>query len=88
MRAAGAVVPGKTAADDFAYRGSGVIPTWPVLDTHGPLARPVADAALLLDVIAGPDANDGLVLTVPWRRGSLAARRRSALEQDIATGCG
>ena len=130
MRAAGAVVLGKTAADDFAYHGNGtssltgqvrnpydptgaktpggssagsavsvacgiafaalgtddggsnripaqfcgvvgmkptfglvprtgVIPTWPYLDTHGPLARTVADAALLLDAIAGPDASDG-----------------------------
>ena len=29
---------------------TGVIPTWPYLDTHGPLARTVADAALLLAV--------------------------------------
>jgi aspartyl-tRNA(Asn)/glutamyl-tRNA(Gln) amidotransferase subunit A len=134
MRAAGAVVLGKTAADDFAYRGNGtsshtgqvlnphdptgtktpggssagsavavadgmafaalgtddggsnripaqftgvvgmkntfglvprtgVIPTWPYLDTHGPLARFVADAALLLMAIAGPDASDPLALT-------------------------
>ena len=125
FRAAGAIVLGKTAADDFAYRGNGraatpdrcsirttagtrtpggssagsavavasgmafaalgtddggsnripaqftgvvgmkptfglvprtgVIPTWPYLDTHGPLARTVADAALLLSAIAGPD---------------------------------
>ena len=126
LRAAGAIVLGKTAADDFAYRGvgtsthtgqvrnpydssgirtpggssagsavavaagmafaalgtddggsnripavctgvvgikptfglvprTGVIPTWPYLDTHGPLARTVADAALMLAVIAGPD---------------------------------
>src|SRR5437660_10796686 len=51
---------------------SGVIPTWPYLDTHGPLARNVADAALLLDAIAGPDASDGLALRAPWRRGLLA----------------
>lgn len=134
MRAAGAVVLGKTAADDFAYHGNGtsshtgqvlnphdptgtrtpggssagsavavsdgmafaalgtddggsnripaqftgvvgmkpsfglaprtgVIPTWPYLDTHGPLARFVADAALLLSAIAGPDASDPLALT-------------------------
>jgi Asp-tRNA(Asn)/Glu-tRNA(Gln) amidotransferase A subunit family amidase len=151
MRAAGAVVLGKTAADDFAYRGSGtssltgqvrnphdrtglrspggssagsavsvacgiafaalgtddggsnripaqftgivgmkptfglvprsgVIPTWPVLDTHGPLARNVADAALLLDAIAGPDASDGLALTAHYRRGALARLRTAALE--------
>jgi Asp-tRNA(Asn)/Glu-tRNA(Gln) amidotransferase A subunit family amidase len=40
-----------------------VIPTWPYLDTHGPLARTVADAALLLAAIAGADASDPLALT-------------------------
>jgi aspartyl-tRNA(Asn)/glutamyl-tRNA(Gln) amidotransferase subunit A len=131
FRAAGAVILGKTAADDFAYRGSGtsshtgqvrnpfdpagtrspggssagsaiavltgmafvglgtddggsnripaqssgvvgmkpsfglvprtgVIPTWPYLDTHGPLARHVADAALALAALAGADASDPL----------------------------
>jgi Asp-tRNA(Asn)/Glu-tRNA(Gln) amidotransferase A subunit family amidase len=150
MRAAGAIVLGKTAADDFAYHGNGtssltgqvrnphdpagiktpggssagsavsvgcgmafaavgtddggsnripaqfcgvvgmkptfglvprtgVIPTWPYLDTHGPLARHVADAALLLDAIAGPDSSDGLALTTPWRRGALALLRDDAL---------
>ena len=150
MRAAGAIVLGKTVADDFAYRGNGtsslsgqvrnphdpsgiktpggssagsavsvacgmafaalgtddggsnripaqfcgvvgmkptfglvprtgVIPTWPYLDTHGPLARNVADAALLLDAIAGPDASDGLALTTPWTRGPLAVLRDDAL---------
>jgi aspartyl-tRNA(Asn)/glutamyl-tRNA(Gln) amidotransferase subunit A len=151
MRAAGAVVLGKTAADDFAYHGNGtstltgqvrnpydrsglktpggssagsavsvacgiafaalgtddggsnripaqfcgvvgmkptfglvprtgVIPTWPYLDTHGPLARSVADAAVLLDVIAGPDASDGLALTSPWSWGRLSVLRDDALE--------
>ena len=150
MRAAGSIVLGKTAADDFAYHGNGtssltgqvrnpydpagvktpggssagsavsvacgiafaalgtddggsnripaqfcgivgmkptfglvprtgVIPTWPYLDTHGPLARHVADAALLLDAIAGPDASDGLALTAPWTRGALAALDDDAL---------
>src|SRR4051812_23321236 len=131
LRAAGAIVLGKTAADDFAYHGNGtsshtgqvlnpydrtgtrtpggssagsavavacgmafaalgtddggsnripaqftgvvgmkptfalvprtgVIPTWPYLDTHGPLARSVADAALLLAAIAGADPSDPL----------------------------
>jgi Asp-tRNA(Asn)/Glu-tRNA(Gln) amidotransferase A subunit family amidase len=139
LRAAGAIVLGKTAADDFAYHGNGtssltgqvrnpydvtgvktpggssagsavsvacgivfaalgtddggsnripaqfcgvvgmkptfglvprtgVIPTWPYLDTHGPLARTVADAALLLQAVAGPDASDGLALTTPPAR--------------------
>jgi Asp-tRNA(Asn)/Glu-tRNA(Gln) amidotransferase A subunit family amidase len=131
LRAAGAIILGKTAADDFAYRGNGtsshtgqvrnphdptgtrtpggssagsavavadgmafaalgtddggsnripaqftgvvgmkptfglvprtgVIPTWPYLDTHGPLARTVADAAVLLGAIAGADSSDPL----------------------------
>jgi Asp-tRNA(Asn)/Glu-tRNA(Gln) amidotransferase A subunit family amidase len=150
MRGAGAVVLGKTAADDFAYHGNGtssltgqvrnpydptgvktpggssagsavsvacgiafaalgtddggsnripaqfcgvvgmkptfglvprtgVIPTWPYLDTHGPLARHVADAALLLDAIAGPDSSDGLALVTPRTRGALAHLRDDAL---------
>jgi Asp-tRNA(Asn)/Glu-tRNA(Gln) amidotransferase A subunit family amidase len=144
LRAAGAIVLGKTAADDFAYRGNGtsshtgqvlnphdptgtrtpggssagsavavsagmafaalgtddggsnripaqftgvvgmkptfglvprtgVIPTWPYLDTHGPLARTVADAALLLAAIAGPHPSDSLARTARWDRGPLAA---------------
>jgi Asp-tRNA(Asn)/Glu-tRNA(Gln) amidotransferase A subunit family amidase len=150
LRAAGAVVLGKTAADDFAYRGNGtsshtgqvrnphdatgtrtpggssagsavsvagglafaalgtddggsnripaqftgivgmkptfglvprtgVIPTWPYLDTHGPLARSVADAALLLAAIAGADASDPLALTSAWNGAPLAALRDDSL---------
>src|SRR6266576_680365 len=150
MRAAGAIVLGKTVADDFAYHGNGtsslsgqvrnpydptgtktpggssagsavsvacgiafaavgtddggsnripaqftgvvgmkptfglvprtgVIPTWPYLDTHGPLARHVSDAALLLDAVAGPDPSDGLALTTPRKRGALAHLRDDAL---------
>ncbi|MGZ8491626.1 MAG: amidase [Gemmatirosa sp.] len=150
LRAAGAIVLGKTAADDFAYRGNGtsshtgqtrnpydrtgtrtpggssagsavavaagmafaalgtddggsnripaqftgvvgmkptfglvprtgVIPTWPYLDTHGPLARTVADAALLLAAIAGADASDPLALTTAWNGAPLAALRDDAL---------
>src|SRR6185437_9454074 len=59
---------------------TGVIPTWPYLDTHGPLARHVADAALLLDAIAGPDSSDGLALKTPWRRGLLAHLSDDALQ--------
>lgn len=150
LRAAGAIVLGKTAADDFAYRGNGtsshtgqvlnpydrtgtrtpggssagsavavaggmafaalgtddggsnripaqftgvvgmkptfglvprtgVIPTWPYLDTHGPLARTVADAALLLAAIAGADPSDPLAHAVAGDRASLAALRDDAL---------
>jgi Asp-tRNA(Asn)/Glu-tRNA(Gln) amidotransferase A subunit family amidase len=151
LHAAGAVVLGKTAADDFAYRGvgtsshtgqvlnpydaggtrtpggssagsavavacgmafaalgtddggsnripavctgvvgkkptfglvprTGVIPTWPYLDTHGPLARHVADAALLLSVVVGPDPSDPLALTSRWDAASLATLRDDALD--------
>ena len=58
---------------------TGVIPTWPFLDTHGPLARSVADAALLLAVIAGPDPSDPLALTTPWQGKPLTALRDDAL---------
>src|SRR5690606_41571418 len=56
---------------------TGVIPTWPYLDTHGPLARTVADAALLLAVIAGADASDPLALEGAWK---LPALRDDALD--------
>ncbi|HEX7019991.1 MAG TPA: amidase [Gemmatimonadaceae bacterium] len=150
LRAGGAVILGKTAADDFAYHGSGtssytgqvrnphdrtgtripggssagsavavadgmafaalgtddggsnripaqftgvvgmkptfglvprtgVIPTWPYLDTHGPLARSVADAALLLAAIAGADASDPLARAEPRHSAPLYALRDDAL---------
>ncbi len=150
LRAAGAIVLGKTAADDFAYRGegtsshtgqvlnphdvtgkrtpggssagsavavargmafaalgtddggsnripavctgvvgmkptfglvprTGVIPTWPYLDTHGPLARTVADAALMLAVVAGADSTDPLALASGFDAASLTALRDDAL---------
>ena len=151
LRAAGAIVLGKTAADDFAYRGvgtsthtgqvrnpydststrtpggssagsavavaagmafaalgtddggsnripavctgvvgmkptfglvprTGVIPTWPYLDTHGPLARSVADAALMLAVIAGADPSDPLSLGGAPASGSFTPFRDDALK--------
>jgi Asp-tRNA(Asn)/Glu-tRNA(Gln) amidotransferase A subunit family amidase len=150
LRAAGAIVLGKTAADDFAYHGNGtssltgqvlnphdrigtrtpggssagsavavacgmafaalgtddggsnripaqftgvvgmkptfglvprtgVIPTWPYIDAHGPLARTVADAALLLAAIAGADASDPLARSDAWNGAPLAALRDDAL---------
>lgn len=150
LRAAGAIILGKTAADDFAYRGvgtsshtgqalnpydasgtrtpggssagaaitvaggmafaalgtddggsnripaqftgvvgmkptfglvprSGVIPTWPYLDTHGPLARTVADAALMLAAIAGADPSDPLSTSATWSGAPLPALRDDAL---------
>jgi Asp-tRNA(Asn)/Glu-tRNA(Gln) amidotransferase A subunit family amidase len=56
-----------------------VIPTWPYLDTHGPLARFVADAALLLSAIAGPDASDPLALTSAFNAAPLLALRDESL---------
>ena len=150
LRAAGAIVLGKTAADDFAYEGNGtsshtgqvlnpydptgtrtpggssagsavavadgmafaalgtddggsnripaqftgvvgmkptyglvprtgVIPTWPYLDTHGPLARTVADAAHLLAAIAGADRSDPFARTGAWDPAPLRAFRDEAL---------
>jgi aspartyl-tRNA(Asn)/glutamyl-tRNA(Gln) amidotransferase subunit A len=150
LRAAGAIILGKTAADDFAYRGNGtsshtgqvlnphdptgtrtpggssagsavavadgmafaalgtddggsnripaqftgvvgmkptfglvprtgVIPTWPYLDTHGPLARTVADAALFLAAIAGADASDPLALNEAFNGASVTALRDDSL---------
>ena len=58
---------------------TGVIPTWPYLDTHGPLARTVADAALLLAVIAGADRSDPLALTGAWHGASLRRLRDDSL---------
>ena len=58
---------------------TGVIPTWPYLDTHGPLARTVADAALLLAAIAGPDRSDPLALTSKWDSAPLLTLRDDAL---------
>ena len=58
---------------------TGVIPTWPYLDTHGPLARSVADAALLLAAVAGPDASDPLALATAWNAPAAASFRDDAL---------
>src|SRR5689334_24960634 len=58
---------------------TGVIPTWPYLDTHGPLARSVADAALLLDAIAGGDPSDPLALRGRWNGASVTMLRDDAL---------
>jgi aspartyl-tRNA(Asn)/glutamyl-tRNA(Gln) amidotransferase subunit A len=45
----------------------GLMPLSATLDTVGPITRTVADAALMLDVIAGPDANDPASRHAPVR---------------------
>ena len=40
----------------------GVLPLSPTLDTPGPMCRSVEDAALLYNVIHGPDPNDPMTL--------------------------
>ncbi|MEO8200011.1 MAG: amidase [Gemmatimonadota bacterium] len=159
LRAAGAIILGKTAADDFAYNGrgtssltgqvvnphdttgtrtpggssagtavaalmgmafaglgtddggsnripaqfsgvvgmkpsfglvprTGVIPTWPYLDTHGPLARTVADAALMLAALAGADASDPLssgsgIRSIEMRDDALKGVRIGIVEANV-----
>ena len=59
---------------------TGVIPTWPYLDTHGPLARTVADAALLLAAIAGRrPVGSARASRRAWDGAPLAALRDDAL---------
>jgi aspartyl-tRNA(Asn)/glutamyl-tRNA(Gln) amidotransferase subunit A len=43
----------------------GIVPGWPTLALSGPMARTVEDGALMLDVIAGPDACDPFSLPAP-----------------------
>lgn len=58
---------------------TGVIPTWPYLDTHGFLARSVADLALALAVIAGADGSDPLALSGAWNGTPLLRLRDDSL---------
>ena len=44
-----------------------IIPIAASYDTAGPMARTVRDAAILLDVLAGPDQTDAVTLKAPAR---------------------
>jgi aspartyl-tRNA(Asn)/glutamyl-tRNA(Gln) amidotransferase subunit A len=73
----------------------GILPLAPSLDTPGPLARSVEDAALLYSVMAGPDPLDKRTLSAPppgdvlrgLRRGvrGLRLARMPAAERDGCT---
>jgi amidase len=50
-----------------------IVPISHTQDTPGPMARGVADAAILLDAMAGPDPNDPATLAAPRDRENYAA---------------
>jgi aspartyl-tRNA(Asn)/glutamyl-tRNA(Gln) amidotransferase subunit A len=50
----------------ISLHGTGLL-SW-TLDTIGPMARTVADCALLLDALAGPDPRDPTTLAQPLER--------------------
>lgn len=58
---------------------TGVIPTWPYLDTHGALGRSVADVAIVVAITAGADRSDPLSSSPGWNRNPLLAFRDDAL---------
>jgi amidase len=60
----------------------GIVPIAHSQDTAGPMARSVADAALLLDVIAGSDSGDEATAMADAKRGHY----RAALEQASLKG--
>jgi amidase len=67
----------------------GRVPSWPVADVadwmgvEGPMARTVADAALLLAVLSGPDPRVPLALDAPPPALSDPAEITGLLEQDL-----
>jgi amidase len=68
----------------------GRVPGWPVSDVadmfsvSGPMGRTVADAALLLAVLAGPDPRVPLALDQPTPAVSDPAQIHALLERDLA----
>ena len=61
----------------------GMMPANPTNDTLGPIARTVTDAAILLDVIAGYDANDPITA---YSVGRIPNSYRDFLQQDSLRG--
>lgn len=74
----------------------GLVPRWPTpapwstLDVHGPMARSVADLALMLQAIAGPSVYSPMIVSVDGRdflaaaRASLPTGLRVAYCPDVA----
>lgn len=62
---------------------TGVVPLNSVRDTAGPMARTVADMAILLDVIAGPDPEDPATARAA---GHIAASYAAGLRPDALKG--
>src|SRR5580698_885847 len=60
----------------------GIVPISPVQDTAGPLAGCVADAAVLLSVLAGPDQKDPIYPEQQWDPGDLV----SSLDPGVLDG--
>lgn len=58
---------------------------WGGLSTSGPIARTVADAAAMLDIIAGPSTGDPYWAAPPSRSFSQAARERPRLRIAVWT---
>lgn len=61
---------------------AGCLPLSDTLDVLGPIARSVADARLLTQVLAGPDIDDAATLALP--AASIAALRRPAARRGSA----
>lgn len=65
---------------------AGVIPIAHSQDTVGPFARSVADAALLLDAIAGRDPRDPATMTSPAHGGTVSSPPAGADLQGVRIG--
>jgi aspartyl-tRNA(Asn)/glutamyl-tRNA(Gln) amidotransferase subunit A len=62
----------------------GILPLAPSLDTPGPMARSVEDAALLYGVMAGPDPRDPRTLAAPPPGEVMAGLKRGARGLKLA----
>ncbi|MEX1253175.1 MAG: amidase [Dehalococcoidia bacterium] len=70
---------GRVPAYNDAWGGFGA---WPSLSQAGPMTRTVDDAALMLDVIAGPEPDDPFA--IPARDGSYRPKERDKLGLRVA----